>query len=75
MGETIETLEPTKLLVMVDFPAFGAPIKATNPQRVFFMLFIHNFQKITGSLLFGGFFIFAFAERKRFIIECNFYFE
>ncbi len=32
--ETIETLVPTSALVSVDLPAFGAPISATNPQRV-----------------------------------------
>src|SRR3974390_206141 len=32
--ETIVTLEPTRALSKVDLPALGAPIRATNPQRV-----------------------------------------
>ena len=32
---TIETLAPTSALTSVDLPAFGAPIMATKPQRVF----------------------------------------
>src|SRR5690349_7366353 len=28
------TLEPTNALISVDLPAFGAPIRATKPQRV-----------------------------------------
>ena len=32
--ETIETFEPTRRLISVDLPAFGAPIRATKPQRV-----------------------------------------
>src|SRR6185312_4876533 len=31
---TIETLAPTSALASVDLPLFGAPIRATNPQRV-----------------------------------------
>src|SRR5262249_7706409 len=31
---TIDTLAPTKALVSVDLPLFGAPISATKPQRV-----------------------------------------
>src|ERR1700733_1754639 len=33
LGVTIDTLAPTSALSSVDFPAFGAPIKATKPQR------------------------------------------
>ena len=32
--ETIATLLPTSALISVDLPTFGAPIKATKPQRV-----------------------------------------
>ena len=31
---TIETLLRTSALISVDLPALGAPISATNPQRV-----------------------------------------
>ena len=31
---TIDTFEPTSALISVDLPAFGAPIRATKPQRV-----------------------------------------
>ena len=31
---TIATFDPTSRLTSVDLPAFGAPIMATNPQRV-----------------------------------------
>jgi hypothetical protein len=31
---TIDTFAPTMWFVSVDFPAFGSPIKATNPARV-----------------------------------------
>src|SRR3954451_2609048 len=34
LRETIDTFEPTRLLSRVDLPAFGAPIRATKPQRV-----------------------------------------
>jgi hypothetical protein len=34
LGETIETLAPTRRFTSVDFPALGAPITATKPQRV-----------------------------------------
>src|ERR1700728_4560490 len=34
LGDTIETLAPTTALSSVDFPTFGAPIRATKPQRV-----------------------------------------
>jgi hypothetical protein len=32
--ETIDTLAPTSWLTSVDLPALGAPISATNPDRV-----------------------------------------
>ena len=32
--DTIVTFEPTSALTSVDLPTFGAPISATNPQRV-----------------------------------------
>src|SRR5690348_16408491 len=34
LWETMVTLEPTSVFSSVDFPALGAPIRATNPQRV-----------------------------------------
>src|SRR5256714_10836989 len=34
LRETIVTLEPTSALTRVDLPTLGAPINATNPQRV-----------------------------------------
>ena len=33
-GVTMEILAPTSALISVDLPTFGAPISATNPQRV-----------------------------------------
>ena len=33
-GVTIDTLVPTMAFINVDLPAFGAPIRATNPARV-----------------------------------------
>src|SRR6516162_9816361 len=34
LRETMVTLEPTSALTRVDLPTFGAPIRATKPQRV-----------------------------------------
>src|ERR1051325_4976441 len=34
LGVTIASFEPTSWFNSVDFPALGAPISATNPQRV-----------------------------------------
>src|SRR5690349_8437912 len=34
LRETIVTLEPTSAFTSVDLPTFGAPIRATKPQRV-----------------------------------------
>ena len=33
LGETMETLAPTRRLSRVDLPALGAPMIATKPQR------------------------------------------
>ena len=33
---TMATLAPTKALISVDLPLFGAPISATKPQRLSF---------------------------------------
>src|SRR5690606_13657494 len=34
LRETMDTLVPTRALTSVDLPAFGAPMRATKPQRV-----------------------------------------
>src|ERR1041385_3806364 len=61
LRDTMVTLEPTSALSSVDLPALGAPISATNPQRVSNLLDINMVdgnadlaQHGGGCSLFGG---------------------